>query len=82
MAQQIAIVQHFDHEGLRQVQRFYHECLRKVQRFYHKGLRQVEHFDHKCLHKVQVPDKDLLGQTVVLLHSTVLHEMLNITIEI
>ena len=60
MAEQIAIVEHFNHESLRQVERFYHECLQKV----------------------QVPNKDLLSQSVVLLHSTVLHEMLNITIDI
>ena len=71
MAEQIAIVQRFDHEGLRQVQRFYHESLCQVKRFDHEGLR-----------KIQVPDKDFLGQNVVLLHSTVLHEMFNITIDI
>ena len=82
MAQQIAIVQRFDNEGLCQVQRFYHECLCQVEHFDHEGLRQVERFDHEGLRKVQVPDKNLPSPNVVLLHSTVLHEMSNITINI
>ena len=44
-----------------------------------------KHFDHEGLRQVQnsfVPDKDLCGQNIVLLQSTVLHEMLNITTDI
>ena len=82
MEQQIAIAQRFDHEGLRQVQWFYRECLCQVEHFDHEGLRQVERFNQEGIRKVQVPDKDFLGQNIVLLHSTVLHEMLNITNDI
>ena len=68
MAEQIARVQRFDHENLCQVQRFYHECLGQVQCFNHKGLCQVKRLTTKVFdRKVQVPDKDFLGQNVVLL---------------
>ena len=45
----------------------------------------VERFKHEGLHQVQncfVCNKDLRGSNVLLLQSSVLHEMLNITIEI
>ena len=42
------------------------------------GLNVSSHVERFTLHHL-VPDKDLCGQNIILLQSTVLHEMLDIT---